>query len=105
LDDDAIMIVLAKEAKQRQESADVFAQAGEPGRSAAELQEKGIIDRYLPEALSGEAIGALVERTIKEIGEVSPQTMGRIIGQVKQQAGVAADGALIARLVKERLPQ
>jgi uncharacterized protein YqeY len=29
--------------------------------------------------------------------------MGQVIGAVKQQAGNAADGALIARLVKETL--
>ncbi|HET6622517.1 MAG TPA: hypothetical protein VFG56_01135 [Candidatus Saccharimonadales bacterium] len=29
--------------------------------------------------------------------------MGRVIGAVKQKAGNSADGALVARLVKEQL--
>jgi uncharacterized protein len=103
LDDDQIMEVLAKEAKKRQEGADAFAKAGETARAEAELSEKNIINQYLPAALSDEAVAALVDQAIAEIGEPGPQAMGRIIAEVKQQAGPSADGAAIARMVKERL--
>ena len=103
LGDDQIMEVLAKEAKKRQEGADAFAKAGATARAEAELSEKDIINHYLPAALSGEAIAALVDQVIAGIGEPGPQAMGRIIAEVKRLAGPTADGAVIARLVKERL--
>lgn len=103
LDDQAVMTILAKEAKKRQESADSFRQAGQPDRAEAELAEKAIIEEYLPAQLSPDELRALVEQAVSQLPEVSPQAMGQVIGQVKAQAGPAADGALIASLVKERL--
>lgn len=103
LKDDEILAVLSKEAKKRQESADLFAKGGKQDRADAELQEKVIIERYLPEALSEEEIRQLIDEAVQQIGEVSPQTMGQIIGRVKQVSHGAADGATVARLVKERM--
>jgi uncharacterized protein YqeY len=105
LNDDQIAEVLAKESKKRQESADAFTKANESVRAAAELEEKSLIGRYLPAALSKEEIEILMQQVMDQIGAPTSQTMGRIIGAVKQQAGPMADGALIAQLVKERLVQ
>ncbi len=103
LDDGAVTAVLAKEAKKRQESADAYEKAGNPERAAEELSEKSVIEKYLPEALSEEEINKLVDIVIDQIGPVSPQTMGQIIGEVKKQAGASADGAMIAQAVKARM--
>jgi uncharacterized protein YqeY len=37
------------------------------------------------------------------MGDVSMAQMGQVIGTVKAKAGNAADGALVARIVKEKL--
>jgi len=103
LDDETVVQLLAKEAKKRQESADSFEKAGQPQRVEAELAEKAIIDAYLPAQLSEEELRQLVETEVAKLEEISPKVMGQVIGAVKQQAGPAADGGLIARLVKERL--
>lgn len=103
LSDDEVVTQLAKQAKQRQESADLYVQGGDQARAEAELAEKAIIEEYLPARLSEAEIAALVDEAIKTGGASGPQAMGQIIGQVKQKAGPAADGALIARLVKEKL--
>jgi uncharacterized protein YqeY len=100
LDDDEVMIVLAKEAKKRQESADLYRQGGDETRAEAELKEKAIIEAYLPAQPNEADIVNLVEEAIKTTDTPS---MGVIIGQVKQKAGPTADGSLIARIVKERL--
>jgi uncharacterized protein YqeY len=103
--DDAVLTILAKEAKKRQESADAYQKAGASERVEAELAEKAIIEEYLPAQLSEDEIRALVETAVSQLDEVSPKAMGQVIGQVKAQAGPGADGALIAKLVKERLTQ
>ena len=103
LPDSEIIEVLSKEAKKRQESADLYRQGGSEDKAQAELTEKAIIEKYLPAQLSEDDTSKLVDEVIGEQGEVTPQMMGQIIGQVRQKAGPGADGALIARLVKERL--
>lgn len=103
LSDDEVLAVLGKEAKKRQESADLYKQGGDETRQQAELAEKAIIEEYLPEQLSEEELAALVDEVIKTTGAEGPKAMGQVIGQVKQKAGASADGAVIARLVKEKL--
>jgi uncharacterized protein YqeY len=97
---DDVIVLLSKEAKKRQESADLYNQGGRPELAEKELAEKAIIGGYLPESLSEEELGKLVDQAVS--GLENPN-MGQVIGQVKAKAGAAADGALIAKLVKERL--
>jgi uncharacterized protein len=103
LDDAAVTDLLAKEAKKRQESADLYQKGGSPDRANAELVEKQVIARYLPAQLSDEELIALVDQAVAEVGAAGPQAMGQVIGKVKQASKGQADGARIASLVKERL--
>lgn len=103
LSDEAIQKVLAKEAKQRQESADMYTQGGNPDKAEAELVEKQVIEKYLPEQASQEDIARAVDEVIKETGVSGPQAMGQVIGAVKQRLGAGADGAIIAKITKEKL--
>jgi uncharacterized protein YqeY len=103
LDDEAVVEVLRKEAKKRQDSADLYEKGGNTQRRDAELQEKALIETYLPQQMSDEQLGKLVDEAIVANGELTPQTMGKIIGHVKQSSKGEADGARIAAAVKERL--
>lgn len=103
LPDEEVAAILAKEAKKRQESADLYKQGGDEARAAAELAEKAIIDAYLPKQLSDEELIQIIETVIANLGASGPQAMGQIIGAVKKQTAGTADGAKIAQLVKERL--
>jgi uncharacterized protein YqeY len=105
LSDEHIQKILARESKKRQEAADLYKQGGSVERASAELAEKAIIDAYLPEQLSEEEIAKLVDEQIAATGAAGPADMGKVIGAVKAQAGSTADGALIARLTKEKLSQ
>jgi len=105
LSDDQIQKILAKESKKRQEAADLYKQGGSEERASAELAEKAIIDAYLPEQLGEDEIAKLVDEEIAKAGSPTMQDMGRIIGAVRGRAGGSADGALIAKLVKEKLSQ
>jgi len=103
LGDDEILLLFAKEAKKRQESADLYAKGGNPERQKAELAEKEIIESYLPAQLSDEDLREIVESVVATITDITPQAMGQVIGQVKHKTEGRADGARIAQLVKERL--
>jgi uncharacterized protein YqeY len=103
LEDDAVLPILAKEAKKRQESADLYVQGGSQDRADAELAEKKIIEEYLPEQLGEDEIAKLVDEAIQQTGATEQKDMGKVIGMVRSKAGASADGSLIAKLAKEKL--
>lgn len=103
LGDDEVIDLLSKEAKKRQESADLYTQGGAQAKADAELAEKTIIETYLPAQLSETELATIVDIAISDAKASGQVALGPIIGQVKKQTAGTADGALIARLVKERL--
>jgi uncharacterized protein len=103
LEDEAILTLFAKEAKKRQESADLYVQGGNQEKADAEIAEKQIIEEYLPKQLTDEELFVIVDQVLAGFESPTPQLMGQIIGQVKQKTEGRADGARIAKAVKERL--
>ena len=103
LTEDEEIAVLAKESKKRQESADLYLRGKSEERAETELKEKAIIDQYLPKQLSEAELIAVVDGVISESGLQGVSDMGKAIAAVKQKTAGAADGAMVARLVKERL--
>ena len=102
LNDAEALPLLAKEAKKRQESADLYVQGNDQARADAELAEKTIIEAYLPAQLSEAELLQVIDEVLAQTGR-DKSAMGQIIGKVKDQTQGAADGALIAWLVKEKL--
>jgi uncharacterized protein YqeY len=105
LSKEQIQKVFAREAKKRQEAADLYKNAGETARADKELSEKAVIDGYLPEQLPEEEVKKIVEEEVAKLDSPAQSDMGRIIGAVKARTAGQADGALIARLVKEKIAQ
>lgn len=103
LSDEQVQRVLAREAKKRQEAADLYKQGGNNQKAEAELAEKKIIEEYLPNQLDEAAIAKLVEDEIAKIDSPTMANMGQIIGAVKAKVGAGADGAVIANIVKQKL--
>jgi len=103
LTDDEVITVLSKEAKKRQESADLYRQGGDEARAEAELNEKKLIENYLPAQLSEAEVAAAIDEIIASTGATDMKAMGQVIGATKVKLGATADGAIIARLVKEKL--
>jgi uncharacterized protein YqeY len=105
ISDDKVFTVLKKEAKKREEASVLYSKAGDKNREESEKYEKEIIDKYLPEMLSEDEVAKLVEESVKEIGDVNPKMLGKIIADVKTRSRGLADGSLIARLAKDKIGQ
>ncbi len=101
--DAEVIALFSKEAKKRQESADLYVQGGNQAMADAELAEKALIETYLPAQLDEAAIAQVVNEVADELGATDMKSMGAVIAAVKIKTAGAADGAVIARLVKERL--
>jgi uncharacterized protein len=103
LPDERVIDLLVKEAKKRKESADLYRQGGSEEKASAELQEKVVIEKYLPAQMDEKEISTIVDQVIQDQGAHGMQMMGQVIGAVKQKTGASADGAVVARIVKEKL--
>lgn len=101
-DEDAIK-VLGREAKQRKDSIDQYTKGGRSDLADAEAAELVIIEAYLPAQMSEDELGKLVDKVIAESGATSTAQMGMVIGGVVKQAGGAADGAIVSKLVRAKL--
>lgn len=103
LDDSAVEKIVAREVKKRRESVALYEQNGRPELAADEKKEVEILQQYLPEQLSDDDIRTAVQAVIDGMGGASMQQMGQVIGAVKAKLGNAADGAVVAKIVKETL--
>ena len=97
LNNDEIETLVAREVKKRKEAAGLL----DEERAENELKEAEILSKYLPEMASEDEIRAAVKAEISAMGEVSIKQMGVIIGKMKAKFGNSADGAVLARIVKE----
>lgn len=103
LNDTEVEKVLAREVKKRVESAELYRSNGRAELAEPEEQEAEILREFLPEQLSEAEVVTIVEDVVASMNDVSMQKMGQVIGVVKQKVGNAADGALVAKIVKEKL--
>ena len=95
--------VVAREVKKRVESADLYRKNDRAELAEPEEKEAEILREFLPEQLGEAEISKIVEEVIAGMDDVSIQKMGQVIGAVKSKVGNAADGALVAKIVKEKL--
>ncbi|WP_040832985.1 GatB/YqeY domain-containing protein [Nocardia brevicatena] len=108
LSDDEIVKVLAKESKKRNESAEIYTQAGRGELAANEHAEARIIDEYLPSQLTEAEVADLADTAIAQVAEELGERPGmRQMGQVMKVATALAagkaDGSRISTAVKARL--
>ncbi|MBI4034383.1 GatB/YqeY domain-containing protein [Candidatus Saccharibacteria bacterium] len=103
LSDEQAQKVMSAEAKKRQEAAELYDKANENERAAAEKAELAIIASYLPAKVDEPTTAAAVKAELAKIDSPSMADMGKVIGAVRAQLGAGADGATIAKLVKQEL--
>ncbi|WP_047790374.1 GatB/YqeY domain-containing protein [Tenacibaculum mesophilum] len=95
--------IIQKQVKQRKDSATVFTEQGRNDLAEPELAEAAILEQFLPEALSEEEIGNIVEKTIADVGAEGMKDMGKVMGIVSKQLAGQADGKTISAIVKAKL--
>jgi hypothetical protein len=104
LSDPDVIVILQKEVKKRRDSMDQFEKGGRPELAAKEKQEIGVLETFLPQALSPEELERLVRVTIQELGATSKKDMGPVIKAVSAKAAGRADGKTVSGLVGKLLP-
>lgn len=102
LAEDDILTLVKSEVKRRKEAAEAFTTGNRPEAAAKELQEIEILNEFLPEQISEEQIAQVIDGKISENGWVVSD-FGKAMGAMKQEFGNSADGAVIAKILKEKL--
>jgi len=103
LTDDAALKILSKMAKQRRESAQIYAEQNRPELADTEMAECAVIESYLPKQLTDEELTAELTRIIAATGASSPAEMGKVMGVATKALAGRADGKAISAKVRQLL--
>jgi uncharacterized protein YqeY len=103
LDDEGILVLIAKQARERQESIDAFQSGGRDDLVAREQGDLAVLQAYLPQQLSREEIEAEARQVIAEVGAGDPQDMGKVMKPLLARLRGRADGRLANQIVREIL--
>lgn len=103
LDDNGVVAVLAKQAKQRRESIADYEKAGRLELVAQEQAELAIIESYLPQLMDREAVKAVAAQVIADLGVSDMKGMGQVMGKLMPQLKGQADGRIVNDVVRELL--
>ena len=95
--------ILQRMIKQRKESKTQFLDAGRSELANKENEEILILQDFLPEQLSKEAIKVIVLEAISETQAKEPQDMGKVMGALKSKIKGNADMGIVSKIVKENL--
>lgn len=103
LDEDDVVEVLSKEAKQRRESIEAYEEGDRQDLADKEQGELEVIQRYLPEPLSDEEVEQMVDEIIEETGAETQGDMGRVMGQIMPKVKGRYEGSKVKDIVLEKL--
>ena len=96
-------VVLRRQLKQREESAEAFRRAGRAEQAVSESAEAEIVRGYLPEPPSPEELDEIVDRAVQETGATGMKDMGAVMSRAMDLAEGRAEGRELAALVRNRL--
>lgn len=97
-----IISLVKSEIKRRKEAAESFTSGGRAEMAEKELAEAKILEKYLPAQLSEEELSSLIDAAILENGFTAGD-FGKAMGSLKAKVGQSADGAMLAKILKEKL--
>lgn len=103
VDDAAVLAIMAKMVKQRQESARAYEEGGRLELAEQEQTEIAVIEEFLPRQLSDSEVAKAVDAAIAETGASSIRDMGRVMGALKGKFTGQMDFGAVGPMVKERL--
>ncbi len=95
--------VLQSAAKKRKEAIALYEKGGRPELAAKEKEELAVIEAFLPKQLSREEIEAVVAEIISETGASSLKDLGKVMKEAMGRLRGKADGKLVQEIVRAKL--
>ena len=101
-DEDALKL-MQKLVKQGKDAAQIYVGQNRQDLTDEELAQVAVIERYLPQMLSGEELEAAIKQIIEAVGATSMKDMGKVMGTATKQLAGKAEGRAINEMVKKLL--
>lgn len=95
--------ILQKMVKQRKDSMTIFKEQNRDDLAAKEFEELTVLEMFLPKQMEETQLRTKLAELIQKVGASSPADIGKVMGLATKELAGSADGAMIARLVKELL--
>ena len=83
--DDDIIAILKRMAKQRKDSIQQYKDGGRPDLEEIEQNELDLLDKYLPQALNGDALKDALQAIISEHNFSGMQDMGNVMKELRSR--------------------
>lgn len=83
--DDDIISILKRMAKQRKDSIQQYKDGGRPDLEEIEQNELDLLDKYLPQALNGDALKDALQTIISEHNFSGMQDMGNVMKELRSR--------------------
>ncbi len=103
VDDAAVVGIVEKLIKQRNDSIEQFEKAGRADLAGKETDERELLRSYLPQQMSDAELSAAIDAALAESGATGPQAMGKAMALLKPRIAGRADMGKASALVKQRL--
>ena len=100
--DEDIFTILKKMAKQRKDSIQQYSEGGRPDLEEIEKNELEVLEKYLPQALAGDALKEVIQTIISENSFSGMQDMGNVMKELRSRHP-NAEMSEASSLVKELL--
>lgn len=103
LDDNAILEIINKQVKQKNDALEQFKKADRQDLVEQTESEINILKEYLPKQLSREEVEQIVVDLSRTLGISDMKGMGTLIKSAKAKIGAGSDGKTISEVVKKVL--
>ena len=103
LTDEMAVKIIQKMSKQVRDAATIFKEQNRMDLADEYLAQMAIYERYLPAQMSDSELEAAVRAIIAQVGAVSLQDLGKVIGVASKQLAAKTEGRLISEKVKQLL--
>lgn len=104
ISDEVALQILKRQVKQRKDSIDQFRKGGRDDLANQEQAELAVLENYLPEMLSEEAIKNIALQVKEELNIQNASQMGMMMGAVmKKLQGQEVDGTVVKLIVTSLL--
>lgn len=103
LDDTAVLSILQKEVKSRQESIEEAVRANRPDLVESSRAEIAVLQDFLPKQLTAEELEAVVKQVIAEVGATNLRDMGQVMKVLVPRLEGRASGDQASQVVRRLL--
>jgi uncharacterized protein YqeY len=99
-DDQLVVRIIRRELKQREESAQAYADAGREGSARDERAKAELLRAYLPAEMTDEELERELAAVIAEVRPQGPRDMGAVMKAANARLAGRAEGGRIAALAR-----